>query len=106
MHQLQSSWQLHALQLATRDSVSRLCKKSVVNIQGDASLFGFAHVTRVKQEHRSISHNHRGSYSMPSGHVSCDTAQVIGIAVSLFGFAHVAQVKQEHRSINHNRRGS
>ena len=27
MHQLQSSWQLHALQLATSDSVSRLCKK-------------------------------------------------------------------------------
>jgi len=43
---------------------------------------------------------------MPSGHVSCDTAQVLGIAVSLFGFAHVAQVKQEHRSINNNRRGS
>ena len=43
---------------------------------------------------------------MPSGHVSCDTAQVLGIAVSLFGFSNVAQVKQEHRSINHNRRGS
>ena len=81
-------------------------RRSVVNTQGDASLFGFAHVTRVKQEHRSITATIIAAASMPSGHVSCDTAQVLGIAVSLFGFAHVAQVKQEHRSINHNRRGS